>query len=123
VYVTGKTVAKGGYRTRVRKITTDLEQLIARIAGHLPEVERGEAANIISELHEVAFGTITSAQFKELRTTAGLSQEALARLSGRTLRQIARYEAGTTAIPNDVANLLLEVQKKTLESESSASDG
>jgi DNA-binding transcriptional regulator YiaG len=101
---------RSGYRSKVRRIATDLEQLFESIIRRIPESERSQASVILAELHDIAFGPMSNKQFKRLRLEKGLSQESFARLSGRTLRQIARYEAGTSAIPAAVANLLMTLE-------------
>lgn len=50
--------------------------------------------------------------FKRIRTTLGLSQNALAQLLGMTQGNVSFYELGRQAVPPDVAQRLIEVAKK-----------
>ena len=60
-------------------------------------------------LEEELFGALSPTDFRRLRKAAGLSQEALARQLGRTLRQVARYEQGHTTVPHWIADRLREL--------------
>lgn len=50
--------------------------------------------------------------FKRIRASLGLSQDALAKLLGMTQGNVSFYELGRQAVPPDVAGRLIDIAKK-----------
>jgi DNA-binding transcriptional regulator YiaG len=60
-------------------------------------------------LERLSYGTLTPDEFKRLRKQAGLTQEDLARILNRRLRQVGRYERGDTPVPGEVGATLRDL--------------
>lgn len=57
-------------------------------------------------LEQVSYGALTPEEFRRLRKEANLTQEDLARILDRRLRQVGRYERGDTPVPRQVGMTL-----------------
>jgi len=60
-------------------------------------------------LERLSYGALTPAEFRRLRKQAGLTQEDLARILNRRLRQVGRYERGDTPVPREVGATLRDL--------------
>jgi DNA-binding transcriptional regulator YiaG len=60
-------------------------------------------------LEKLGYGSLSPSEFKALRKKAGLTQEDLARILDRRLRQVRRYERGDTPVPHDVGAKLRDL--------------
>jgi DNA-binding transcriptional regulator YiaG len=96
-------------RDRIVQALYDLAAVEEECRGRTGTDTENRLANVRRCLEEQLYGALSPSDFQRMRRATGLSQEALARRLGRTLRQIARYEQGRTPVPFKIAEQLQEL--------------